>query len=184
MIDLMRLDTAQFRKMVKAAIQLLPSVIFVPDPATYYNRFRVFSTFNSVNGRQYLMEAYLRDFGKTWVDTRKRSILLYPSRALANGVLNEHWRNGEIETIHAGRIYTPRPLMQRRLTLQQEALVIRETAERLVPTMRVLYHVVTKPSQETWPEQALPYAIAFKPPDDWSLDEQTREAWLPDAEPM
>lgn len=32
-IDLMRLDNAQFRNMVKAALQLLPSVISVPNPA-------------------------------------------------------------------------------------------------------------------------------------------------------
>lgn len=99
-------------------------------------------------------------------------------------MLNEHWRNGEIENIHAGGMYTPRPLTQRRLTREQEALVMRETAERFVPTIRALYNVVTKPSQESWSEQALPYAIAFKPPDHWSLDEQTREATLPDAEPM
>jgi len=49
--------------------------------------------------------------------------------------------------------------------------------------MRALYNVVSKPSEESWPEKALPYAIAFKPPTDWSLDEQTREIALPGAEP-
>ena len=63
-----------------------------------------------------------------------------------------------IEDIHAGGIAPPRPLAQRRLTIAQE------TAELFVPTLRALYHVVGKPSEETWPEQALPYAIAFKPP--------------------
>jgi hypothetical protein len=60
---------------------------------------------------------------------------------------------------------------------------MQETAELFVPTLRALYHVVSKPSEETWPEQALPYAIAFKPPANWSLDEQTRELALPSAEP-
>jgi len=59
-----------------------------------------------------------------------------------------------------------------------------KTAELFVPTMRALYHVVSKPSEESWPEQALPYAIAFKPPADWSLHEQTRAIALPDAEPQ
>jgi hypothetical protein len=49
--------------------------------------------------------------------------------------------------------------------------------------MRALYYIVSKPSEESWPEQALPYAIAFKPPANWSLDEQTREIALPGAEP-
>jgi hypothetical protein len=73
--------------------------------------------------------------------------------------------------------------MQRRLSLEQEAVLMRETAELFVPTMRALYNVVTKPSQETWPEQALPYTIAFKSPDHWSLHEQTHEVRLPDTEP-
>jgi len=60
---------------------------------------------------------------------------------------------------------------------------MQETAELFVPTLRALYHVVGKPSEETWPEQALPYALAFKSPADWSLDEQTREIALPGAEP-
>lgn len=41
---------------------------------------------------------------------------------------------------------------------------MQETAELFVPTLRALYHVVGKPSEESWPEQALLYAIAFKPP--------------------
>ena len=61
---------------------------------------------------------------------------------------------------------------------------MQETTELFVPTMRALYQVASKPSEESWPEQALPYAIAFKPPADWSLDEQTREIALPDAEPQ
>jgi hypothetical protein len=65
----------------------------------------------------------------------------------------------------------------------QEALLMREAGELFVPTMRALSHVVSKPSQETWPEQALPYALAFKPPVNWSLEEQTREIALPGEEP-
>ena len=61
---------------------------------------------------------------------------------------------------------------------------MQETAELFVPTMRALYSVVSKPSEETWPEQTLPYAIAFKPPTDWSLDEQTRAIALPGVEPQ
>jgi hypothetical protein len=62
-------------------------------------------------------------------------------------------------------------------------LLMQETEELFVPTLRALYNVVSKPSEETWPEQALPYAIAFKPPEDWSLEEQTCEIALPGGEP-
>jgi hypothetical protein len=60
---------------------------------------------------------------------------------------------------------------------------MQETAELFVPTMRALYYIVGKPSEDTWPEKALPYALAFKPPADWSLEELTGEIALPGAEP-
>jgi hypothetical protein len=183
-LDLMRADQPHFRKLVKAAVQLLPFPIAQLDGSTYYNRFRAFSSFNSAHGRRYLMEAFARDFGSEWLEREKARILVHPTRALANGILNEHWRNGSgIEDIHAGSVAAPRPLTQCRLTKAQETLLMQETAELFVPTMRALHHVVSKPSEESWPEQALPYAIAFKPPADWSLDEQTREFALPGAEP-
>jgi len=184
-IDLMRADQPRFRKLVKAAVQFLSFPIAQLDGSTYYNRFRAFSAFNSVNGRRYLMEAFVRDFGSEWFERQKARVLVNPTRALANGILNEHWRNGSgIEDAHVGGIAPPRPLTQCRLTSAQETLLMQEAAELFVPTMRALYHVVSKPGEETWPEQALPYAIAFKPPADWSLDEQTREIALPGAEPQ
>jgi hypothetical protein len=184
-IDLMRADQQHFRKLVKAAVQLLPFPIAQLDGSTYYKRFRAFGAINSVSGRRYLMEAFERRFGSEWLEREKAHILVHPTRALANGILNEHWRNGSgIEDIHAGGIAPPRPLMQCRLTKAQETLLMQETAELFVPTLRALYHIVSKPSEEIWPEQALPYAIAFKPPADWSLDEQTREIALSDTEPQ
>ena len=184
-IDLMRADQQHFRKLVKAAVQLLPFPIAQLDGSTYYNRFRAFSAVNSVTGRRYLMEAFARDFGSQWLEREKARLIANPTRALANGILNEHWRNGSgIEDVHAGSVAPPLPLTQRRLTKAQEALLMQETAELFVPTLRALYNVVSKPSEESWPEKALPYAIAFKPPADWSLNEQTRVIALPDAEPQ
>ena len=183
-LDLMRADQPRFRKLVKAAVQLLPFPIAQLDGSTYYNRFRAFSAINSANGRRYLMEAFARDFGSEWLEREKARVLVNPTRALANGILNEHWRNGSgIEDVHAGGIAPPRPLTQRRLTRAQEARLLQETAELFVPTMRALYQVGSLPSEESWPEQALPYAVAFKPPADWSLDELTREITIPGAEP-
>src|SRR6266446_2395168 len=184
-IDLMQADQQRFRKLVKAAVQLLPFPIAHLDGSTYYSRFRALVAINSANGRRSLMEAFARDFGSEWLEREKARVLVHPTRALANGILNEHWRNGSgIEDIHAGGIAPPRPLTQRRLTKAQETLLMQETAELFVPTLRALYHIVGKPSEETWLEQVLPYAIAFKPPADWSLDEQTREIALPGAEPQ
>ncbi len=183
-IDLMQADRQRFRKLVKATLQLLPFPIAHLDGSTYYSRFRALVAINAANGRRFLMEALARDFGSEWLEREKARALAHPTRALANGILNEHWRNGSgIEDIHAGGIAPPWPLTQCRLTKAQAALLMQETAELFVPTLRALYAVVSKPSEESWPEQALPYAIAFRPPADWTLDEQTREFALPGTEP-
>src|SRR5258708_18737815 len=174
-IDLMQADQQHFCKLVKAAIQLLPFPIAQLDGSTYYNRFRALGAINSAHGRRFLMEAFARDFGSEWLEREKARVLVHPTRALANGILNQHWRNGSrCADIHAGGIAPPRPLTQCRPTQAQETLLMQETAELFVPTLRALYHVVSQPSEGTWPGQGLPYAIAFKPPVDWSRDEQTR----------
>jgi hypothetical protein len=184
LIDLLRRDQQHFRKLVKAAVQLLPLHIAQLYGSTYYNRFWALGAINSASGRWYLMEAFARDFGFEWLEREKARLPTNPTRALANVILNEHWRNGPgVEDIHAGSVSLPRPLAQRRLTQLQETMMMQETAELFVPTMRDLYHVVIKPSEETRPEQVLPYAIAFKLPINWSLDEQTRELALQGAEP-
>jgi hypothetical protein len=183
-IDLMRADQQHFRRLVKAAVRLLPFPIAQIDGSTYSHRFRALSAFNSAQGRCFLMEAFARDFGPEWLERQRARVLVHPTRVLANGILNEHWRNGSgIEDVHAGSIAPPRPLQQRGLTRAQEALLMRETAELFVPTMRALFALVGKPSEETWPELALPYALAFRPPADWSLEELTREIVLPGEEP-
>src|SRR5256884_8855519 len=116
------------------------------------------------------MEAFARDFGSEWLERQKARVLINPTRALANGILNEHWRNGSgIEDVHAGSVAPPRPLTQCRITKAQETLLMQETAELFVPTMRTLNNVVSKPSEESLPGQALPYPIAFKAPAALSL---------------
>jgi hypothetical protein len=72
-IDLMQADQQHFRKLVKAAVQLLPFPITHLDGSTYYNRFRALGTINSANGRGYLMEAFARDFGSEWLERRRRA---------------------------------------------------------------------------------------------------------------
>ena len=90
----MRADQPHFRKLVRAALRLLPFPIAQLDGSTYYNRFRAFSSFNSAHGRRYLLEAFARDFGSEWFERQKARVLVNPTRALANGIFNEHWRNG------------------------------------------------------------------------------------------
>jgi hypothetical protein len=50
-IDLMWEDQEHFRKLVRAAVQLLPFPIVQLDGLTYYNRFLALGAFNSASGR-------------------------------------------------------------------------------------------------------------------------------------
>src|SRR5258708_14456667 len=103
------------------------------------------------------MEAFARDFGSEWLEREKARVLVNPTRALANGILNEHWRNGSgVEDIHAGNLAPPRPLPHRRLTKAQQTMLMQETAELVVPTLRALYNGVVQPSQEPWAEHTPP----------------------------
>src|SRR5258708_24609016 len=90
-IDLMQADQQHFRKLVTAAIQLLPFPIAQLDGSTYYNRFRALGAINSANGRRFLMEAFARDFGSEWLEREKARVLVHPTRALATGILESHW---------------------------------------------------------------------------------------------
>src|SRR5256714_1645544 len=84
-IDLMRADQRHFRKLVKAAVQLLPFPIAQLDGSTYYHRFRAFSAFNSATGRRYLMGDFEKHLGSERLEREMARVLINPTRALANG---------------------------------------------------------------------------------------------------
>lgn len=107
----------------------------------------------------------------------------HAARWLANGLINAYWRNkSSIEDIHAGK-WEARPLLQRRITPTQECTIVQEVAEGIVPSMRAIYNVINKKSEDDWEERALSLAINFSPPGYWSLTEQTVEVLLEGAEP-
>jgi hypothetical protein len=86
-IDLMRADQQQFRKMVRAAIQWLPFPLSQLNGSTYDHHFRALGAFNSASGRQYLLEACVRDFGSEWFEREKaRTGQRDPQRALAQRI--------------------------------------------------------------------------------------------------
>src|SRR5207245_8576801 len=62
-IDLMRADQPRFRKLVRAALRLLPFPIAQLDGSTYYHRFRAFRAVNSALGSPHLLESFARDCG-------------------------------------------------------------------------------------------------------------------------
>jgi hypothetical protein len=176
-------DNTLFRTVVKAALRLLPVPISVIDTTTHARTFRALTSFNSTKGREALWSAMKQQLGEAFIEQQKQEALRAPLRALANGVLNESWRNGPIEDIHAGTIYFPRPLTQRRISPEAEKTVLTATTARLVPIMHALYRIITNKSEETMEEKILPHAMLFTSPADWSLTEETRIIEIPDSEP-
>jgi len=109
----------------------------------------------------------------------------HPTRVLSNALINACWRNGPVEDIHRGQASTY-PLTQRRITPSEERMLMRTTAGRLA---QGIYGFSVSPAQHRdlrpWAERVLPYNLAsllLVTPTGWSLDERTRQVWLPGTE--
>ncbi len=105
----------------------------------------------------------------------------YSSRILANALVNTAWRNGPVESIHAGgdRGY---PLDLRRVTPAEERALMGFVSERLALGMTVCLQFAMEPQRRSWSEQVLPYGVAemwLITPSRWTLTEASREVRLP-----
>lgn len=122
-----------------------------------------------------------------WVKRIRSTVLAYPTRVLANGIINMCWRNGSsVENLHAGA-YAPQPLRQRRISPQQERLLLRETGEMLTVALEIVLGLIDEQSVDSWAERVLPFALyprRFQVPHNWSLHQKTCEVKLDDAEPF
>jgi len=119
-----------------------------------------------------------------WGRRARASAEAHPTRVLANAIVNACWRNGPIENIHAGQPSTY-PLTQRRITPSEERTLVRTTAGRLAQGILATFGLIHEKSERTWVERVLPFNLVpdlFVTPTGWSLDEQTRQVWLPGAE--
>jgi hypothetical protein len=105
----------------------------------------------------------------------------YPSRVLANALVNTSWRNGPIEDIHSGE-YRGYPLDQRRVTPTEERVLMGFVSERLALGMAVCLHLALERPRRPWSEQVLPYGLAeilMITPSRWTFTEASREVRLP-----
>jgi hypothetical protein len=105
----------------------------------------------------------------------------HPSRVLANAFVNTAWRNGPVESIHAGG-YQGYPLEQRRVTPAEERDLVAFASERLAQAMSVCLLFSTEQPPRSWVDQVLPYGLDEQlliTPWRWTLTEDSREVWLP-----
>jgi hypothetical protein len=117
----------------------------------------------------------------THLERVRASAERFPSRILANALVNTAWRNGPVEDIHAGH-FRGYPLEQRRVTPAEERELMRFASERLAAGMAVCLQLAMERSQRSWPEQVLPYGLAERllvTPSRWTLSQASREVRLP-----
>lgn len=105
----------------------------------------------------------------------------YPGRVLANALVNNAWRNGPVEKIHAGG-FRGYPLDRRRVTPDEERELMTSVSERLAQGTSVCLRFALEQPPRPWPEQVLPYGLAellMITPSGWTLTEASREVRLP-----
>jgi hypothetical protein len=107
----------------------------------------------------------------------------FPSRIFANALINTAWRNGPVESIHAGE-FRGYPLDQRRVTPAEERALMAFVSERLALGMTVCLQLALEQPRRAWSEQVLPYGLAemlLITPSMWTLTESSSEVRLPAA---
>jgi hypothetical protein len=105
----------------------------------------------------------------------------FPTRVLANALVNVAWRNGPVEDIHAG-LARGYPLARRRVTPAEERALMRFASDGMALAMSVCLLLATERPARPWPEQVLPYALASMrliTPSGWTLTEASRAVCLP-----
>jgi hypothetical protein len=105
----------------------------------------------------------------------------FASRVFANALINTAWRNGPVESIHAGE-FQGYPLDQRRVMPAEERELMEFASERLALGMTVCLKLDIEQPRRPWSEQALPYGLAemlLITPSNWTLTESSRDVRLP-----
>ena len=117
----------------------------------------------------------------TRLDRARAAAEGHSSRVLANALVNTAWRNGPVESIHAGG-YRGYPLDVRRVTPAEERELMGFVSDRLALGMTVCLQLATEQRRRPWSEQVLPYGLAemlLITPSRWTLTEASREVRLP-----
>ena len=118
------------------------------------------------------------------LETATSDALAHPTRVLANAMINYCWRNGPIETIHAGTDYWY-PMTERRIAPSEERQLVRETAAAFSQGMLALDCLMSSENTRNWSDSVLPFHLAemmLVTPSRWSLTEKTRSLDLPGRE--
>jgi len=127
-----------------------------------------------------LAERLIQATDTAQLETVRTKAERHPTRIFANALVNTAWRNGPVESIHAGR-FRGYPLDQRRITVMEERELIDFASQRLALGMAVCSELALQHHHRPWHEQVLPYGLAeilMITPTGWTLTECSREVRL------
>lgn len=151
-IDLHRADPDGYTSLVERAVAHLPMPTQTSTPGR-----GAFWDLSDPEHAGRLEKAAEQVWGVAHVARARADAGRHPTRVLANAAVNLAWRNGPVEDIHGGwaRDY---PLDRRRVTPDEERLLMRFASDGMALVMMVCQRLATEPPPRTWPEQVLPYA--------------------------
>lgn len=171
-IDLYRKDEKLYARLVDRAVAHLPML-----KKTSTARITPFASLSDLEVAARLAEAA----GKERLARVRGEAERCPSRLFANALVNAAWRNGPVESIHAGG-FQGYPVDQRRVTPAEERELMRFASDGLALGMTVCLQLALEQPRRPWAEQVLPYGLAemlLITPSSWTLTESTREVRLP-----
>ncbi len=190
-LDILRSDKERYFALVQAAKQLPLPLKHISVPPRKRERLLEWAFFaecmRSLCSPQEREQLVASRGEAEWVEQIRSTVLAYPTRILANGIINMCWRNGSsVENLHAGA-YAPHPLLQRRISPQQERLLLHETGEMLTVALEMVLGLINEQSVNSWAERVFPFALfprRFHFPHNWSLDKNTCAVKLDGTEPF
>jgi hypothetical protein len=187
LIDIYREDNRRFWSLLRRAVAHLPATRRRARSSSD-GTIRQYMGLATPQGRALLLEE--REPGE--VDAARAVVRNAPSRIMGNAFLNGCWRNGPIEDVHAGRVPTPRPLEQARISPKTDRTLFAAYSNALCDALRALYMLVELGSLEADPVEtslpfyatrALPGLFLIAAPPHWELFAQTAVVHLAGLEP-
>jgi hypothetical protein len=170
-VDIFRSDLhGRYSELVAKALAYIP----MPQQKVPANRDNIFHSLALPQFRTHVME---------WLGPQRTSSAMselapYASRVFGNALVNYAWRNGPVESVHAGQRSRDLPLDQCRITTIELRDLMRYSAARFQAGMAACLSMYYETPSVTWPEQVLPFSQAKSvliTPSGWTLDESCRE---------
>ena len=177
-IDLSRADRQLYEQLLHRALRYLPMPLLRPSRQFRLRMKREIEPFLALANPTPASERELISAGSPEFLMRvQANAKAHPSRLFANTLLNIAWRNGPVESMHAGksRGYL---LDERRITREEEESLTAFSSERLGLGMELVEQLAQHRTGLSWPDQVLAFGLAQFAPRNWTLTERSRAIHL------